>query len=88
MMLTISKENISSILLMEAYSELFHAQEKINLFENKYNLSYKDFEKEISIKPENFQSYDDYIEWKAYMKILSVTEQKINDLKNGDFTVA
>jgi hypothetical protein len=87
-MLTISKENISSILLMEAYSELFHAQEKINLFENKYNLSYKEFEKEIRIKPENFQSYDDYIEWKAYMKILDITEQKINDLKNGDFTVA
>jgi hypothetical protein len=87
-MLTISKENISSILPMEAYSELFHAKEKINLFENKYNLSYKDFEKELSIKSENFQSYDDYIEWKAYMKILRITEQKINDLKNGDFTVA
>jgi hypothetical protein len=87
-MLTISKENISSILLMEAYSELFHAQEKINLFENKYKLSYKDFQKDINIKPEDFQSYDDYIEWKAYIKILKVTEQKISDLKNGDFTVA
>ncbi|MBA7539166.1 hypothetical protein ES705_31445 [subsurface metagenome] len=87
-MITISKENISSILLMEAYSELYNAKEKISLFENKYNLNFENFNRKIKSEQENFQSYDDYIEWKAYIKILNETEQKINDLKNGNFTVA
>jgi hypothetical protein len=87
-MLTIRKENITSLLLMELYSELFHTQEKIGLFENKYNLNYEDFEKKINSLPEDFDSYDDFIEWKAYIKIFRETEQKIEDLKNGNFTVA
>ena len=87
-MITISKENISSVLLMEAYAELYHTREKISFFENKCHLNFKEFDRKIKSKQENFQSYDDYIEWKAYLKLLNDTEQKINDLRNGNFTVA
>ncbi|MFQ6056657.1 MAG: hypothetical protein ACE5J3_11825 [Methanosarcinales archaeon] len=41
-------------------------------FSDKYNTTFKEFEKKIenSIE-ENFEEWDDYIEWKAYAEALN-----------------
>ncbi|MCX6147039.1 MAG: hypothetical protein NTW25_07275 [Candidatus Kapabacteria bacterium] len=42
-------------------------KEKIEEFKNKYSLNFDEYEILISnSKKENFEKWDDYIEWKAY----------------------
>lgn len=44
-------------------------KEKLRLLKKKYSVSLDEFEKNISQKnSENFEEWDDYIEWKAYNK--------------------
>ena len=87
-MITISKENISSVLLMEAYAGLYNAKERISLLETKYNTGFDDFERMILSGQEDFKMYDDYIEWKAFLKVLNETEKRIKNIRNGNFKVA
>ncbi len=47
--------------------ELHIIKEKLSLFEKKYGKSFKEFEKEVKEK-EDFEKWDDYLEWKAYFK--------------------
>ena len=42
---------------------------KIALFEKKYGKTFSEFEKEV-LSEEDFEKWDDYLEWKAYVKSL------------------
>ncbi|MDL1971291.1 MAG: hypothetical protein LWW94_10100 [Candidatus Desulfofervidaceae bacterium] len=55
--------------------ELHVIKEKITLFERKYKKSFEEFEKEVFEK-ENFEKWDDYMEWKAYLRMLEDLERK------------
>ncbi len=48
-------------------------KEHIKLFENKYNMNFAEFEKNIKSNKEDYEKWDDYIEWKAY-------QHKLDDL--------
>ncbi len=37
---------------------------------------------------EDFSRWDDYIEWKAYMKINNELQFKIDEVRRGNFEVA
>ena len=37
----------------------------------------------MNSEEENFEKYDDYIEWKAYISQLKDLQQKISDIKSG-----
>jgi len=67
---------------------MYIAKEKIRFFEKKYNVSISEFEKTISAEKENIEHYDDYIEWKAYTRVLQSAEQKMNDIRNGHVKVS
>jgi len=52
-----------SLSKMKEYESLMHG------FEKKYGLIFDDFERQIeSAVKEDFEKWDDYIEWKAYSK--------------------
>ena len=87
-MTTIDKKHISDLLLMEAYADLHKVKDKINMFERKYNRKFEDFEDSMNSEEENFEKYDDYIEWKAYMTQLKDLQQKINDIKSGKLQIS
>ena len=76
-MITISKNNISEWLLLDMFSEMHIAKDKIRFYEKKYNTSFSIFEKQINSEKENIDQYDDYIEWKAYIRMLQSIEKKI-----------
>ena len=82
-MITISKNNISEWLLLDVYSEMHIAKDKIRFFEKKYTCSFSEFEKRVFSEKEDIEQYDDYIEWKAYINVLKSAENKIMDIKNG-----
>lgn len=73
---------------LKLISEMIPIKEKIKLFENKYDCNFKKFEVKINQQPENFNLWDDYIEWKAYQKKMDEIKEKIGDIKNAkDITI-
>ncbi len=77
-MLVIEKSEVANWLLLSYKSEQKQVKDKLNLFERKYNQTFSVFEMNIkNAKQENFERWDDYIEWKAYQKSLSKLNQNI-----------
>ncbi len=85
-MLQISKQSISQWLLLSYMAEQTYLSDKIVQFGNKYQSSFADFEVQINAATvESFEAWDDYIEWKAYQDFLENIQQKIIEVKNGNF---
>lgn len=68
---------------LQIISELTLIKEHINIFLKKYNCSFKQFEKNIKTDQENFEKWDDFIEWKAYQEKLKELNNKIGDIENA-----
>ncbi len=79
----ISKEEIKEYEKLKLVTELTLIKEKIQLFENKYNCSLKDFKEKFEEKEENFEEWDDYIEWIANNDILKDLEIKYSEIDNA-----
>lgn len=75
MAINISKEEIKLLERHNIISQIVPIKEKIRLFEQKYGCDFKTFETKIQMEEEDFQRWDDYIEWKAYI-------EKLKDLDN------
>jgi hypothetical protein len=86
-MVVVSKQNIGNILLLEAFGELHQVQEKLRFFQEKYQHDFVHFSRQLQDEDENFEHFDDYIEWKAYTKLFHETKKKIEDLKHGNFQI-
>jgi len=87
-MLTINKQEISNLLLLNYLSSLHSVREKLRLFENKYHTSWENFSGSLKSKnKEDFQEWDDYIEWKSYMKISDELTHRINEVRHGYFEI-
>lgn len=88
-MVTVYKQDIAEWLLMEYHAALHPVREKIRLFEQKYNQSWNDFKEQVEhTEQENFSRWDDYIEWKAQMKISEELSAKIEEVRHGNFEIA
>ena len=87
-MVIIHKQNIVDMLLMETLAELHQVREKLRFFQEKYRQDFEKFSIEIEEEEENFEHFDDYMEWKAYTQLFGDLKQKIEDLKHGNFQVA
>ena len=87
-MITITKTNISEWLLLDVYSEMNTVTEKLKFFERKYNKTFSEFEQSIADEKENFEKYDDYIEWKAYIQVRESIEKRITDIQNGNIEIS
>jgi hypothetical protein len=88
-MTNIDKQEIIPVLL-EYYSlKLKESAYKEHLFQKKYKHLFEDFEKYIkSTDKENFEAWDDYMEWKACQKTIQNYELKIKSIEHGDFQLA
>lgn len=84
-MTTINKQHISELILMEAYADLHKVQDRIAQYEKKYATQFEGFEKMMKEEEEDFEKYDDYIEWKAYLNQLKDLRQKIKDIKRENY---
>lgn len=62
--------------------EIHTIEDKLSFFKVKYKMSYEDFEQKIKSSVENFDNWDDYMEWKAFTKKhKELSSQKI-DIEN------
>ncbi|HHC24692.1 MAG TPA: hypothetical protein ENK58_04650 [Desulfobacterales bacterium] len=87
-MLVVYKQNIADMLLMEAFSEMHQVRDRLNFFYEKYQQDFEVFSKQTEKEDENFEHFDDYMEWKAYIKLFHNILQKIEDLRYGNFQIA
>ncbi len=83
-MLTITKEDIKNIFYANLFYEIHKTEEIISLFKKKYGKNFEEFEKDAKNGKENFEIWDDYIEWKAYKKTLGKLKKDEKDLSSGN----
>ncbi|MBK1618872.1 hypothetical protein CKO42_10595 [Lamprobacter modestohalophilus] len=88
-MITIDKQDIGHLLLLDHLASLHSAQEKLRLFERKYQTSLDEFSAALkSSDQEDFEAWDDYMEWRAYRRVSEDLSQKIEEIRHGHFEVA
>ncbi len=88
-MITVKKQDVGNWLLLEYMSTLHTIHEKLRFFEIKYKQSWEEFDVEaLSSMEEDFNRWDDYIEWKAYIKMDEELSTKIGEVKHGNFEIA
>ena len=86
---TLSKAQVSSSILLDYVAQKQVLSQKIAWFEKKYNLDFQSFEVKIEqVTTEDFEMWDDYIEWKACTHFLTELLAKIEDIRHGHFQVA
>jgi len=88
MSITVSKEEIKTFEKLTAISQIVPIKERIRFFEKKYGCTFEMFKKEIKQGEENFEKWDDYIEWKAYVESLKNLESKLRKIEGvKDFRI-
>lgn len=81
----ISKDEIIEYEKLKVISEITLTKEKVNLFEHKYGCPLEEFYRKMEGSDEDFEKWDDFIEWKANAEILKDLEVKLfklDDAKN------
>ena len=79
----VNDKEIKNFLKADLLYRLHILEEEIRLFEKKYNKKFSEFEKEISEK-ENFEKWDDYLDWKSAIKELKYIKKKISEINSGN----
>nr|NQU92300.1 hypothetical protein [Bacteroidota bacterium] len=88
-MLVIDKHRVADWMLLSHLAEQRQLHEKILLYEKKYGQTFKEFKNITDQKGnEDFQEWDDLIEWQAYTNFYAHITNTINDIKSGNFQVA
>ena len=88
-MVTVYKQEIADLLLLEYHASLHTVRGKLRFFEQKYNQPWNSFKQQVEdASQEDFSRWDDYIEWKSYMKIFDELSCKIEEVRHGHFEVA
>ena len=87
MSLEIHEKEIKHYTKLKIIGDLAPIKEHVKLFEKKYGLSFNDFEKQISEESEDFEKWDDYIEWKAYQRKQIDLNKILDGIDNDRVTI-
>ncbi|MBK3331970.1 hypothetical protein GWK41_02670 [Persephonella atlantica] len=79
----VNDKEIKNLLKADLLYRLHILEEEIKLFEKKYNKKFSEFEKEVR-KKENFEKWDDYLDWKSAIKELKYIKKKISEINSGN----
>ncbi len=83
MSITVSKEEVKGFEKLKAISQIAPIKERIRFFESKYGCTLGEFKNKIKQEKEDFEKWDEYIEWKAYIKSLRDIEAKMRDIEDA-----
>lgn len=89
MSIVVSAEDVKAFQKLKIISQLAPLKERIKSFERKYGCDLEAFENRQKQLPEDFERWDDFIEWKAYSESLKDLESKLKKIENAtDFRIA
>ena len=83
MSITVSKEEVRGFEKLKAISQIAPIKERIRFFECKYGCRLGEFKNKIKEEEEDFEKWDDYIEWNAYSETLRDLESKMRDIDDA-----
>lgn len=83
MSIKISKDEIKEYEMLKLKSQMTLLNEKKILFERKYGVSLEEFKDSITNKEEDFQEWDDFIEWKAAVEAEEELKRKLAEIENA-----
>lgn len=83
MSITVSRDEVIGFEKLKAISQIAPIRERIRFFESKYRCTLGEFKDKIKRGKEDFEMWDDYIEWKAYIENLNDLESKMRDIKDA-----
>jgi len=88
-MIEINKKEIKNLYKIDLLAELHITKTRLSFFQKKYNCSLEEFEKKINenTDKENFENWDDLMEWKAYEKSSQEIKEKLEEIKNENYTL-
>ena len=79
-----AREEFLRFLMSETLMKAEYYRSLMKPFERKYSTSFKDFLKQVkSSEQEDFQAWDDLIEWEAYFRAHEEWTKKYEELKNA-----
>jgi hypothetical protein len=83
-MITITKNHIQNLLVMEHLASLRRIEETITLYEHRYGEAFATFEERVTTSvEENMTAWDDYCEWLAFEQSRTETLATLAELRNG-----
>jgi len=87
--LRVSKDEIKEYEKLKIITQITSIRERIRLFETKYGCKFEKFERDVKTRQEeDFDIWDNYIEWRAYLKSLGELEGRIKEIENAhDITI-
>ncbi|WP_297487674.1 hypothetical protein [Thermococcus sp.] len=80
----ISKRDVLTYEKLRIISELAPLRERVKAFEKKYGTTFKEFERKVKGSEESFEAWDDYIEWKAYVRKLEELEKRLKEIEHAE----
>ena len=87
--LLVTKSEIKEYEKLKIIAERVPILEKLAQFQKKYESTLEDFETQLPAREENYEEWDDFIEWKGYASALVDLDQKWQDIENAqNFRIA
>lgn len=82
--LEVSKGEIKDYEKLKVISQIAAIKGKIELFERKYGCTFEEFERDINSKDkEEFEAWDSYLEWKAYIRSLEEAKGMLKEIDDA-----
>jgi hypothetical protein len=79
--IVISVDDIKAFERLKLISQIAPVKDRIKSFEMKHKCSLDAFEEKLKQLPEDFERWDDFIEWKSYTNSLKNFESKLKKIE-------
>ena len=87
--IVVSVDDIKAFEKLKLISQMAPVKERIRFYEKKHGCSLGLFEDRLKQLPEDFERWDDFIEWKAYAESLKDLELKLKKIEDAtNFRIA
>ena len=83
MKLKVSFEEIKFLAKLKTLYELDNVNSKIKELEEKYGKSFEEFKREVESSSEEFERWDDLIEWEALLEYKEKLEKKLEEIDDA-----
>ncbi len=87
-MTILNSEIIKNLYYANILYEIHTVEDKLSFFESKYKTTFEKFEIAIKNSTEDFEKWDDYMEWKAFHKKYEELSSQKKDIENGNYKVS
>jgi hypothetical protein len=87
--IVVSVDDIKAFEKLKLISQIAPVKERIRSFERKHGGNLEAFEDRLRQLPEDFERWDDFIEWKAYEDSLKNLESRLKTIEDArNFRIA